>query len=73
MSGNSIIQHILAPLGTHGVADTPANNLAAENINKGCHTHKASSHRDVGNIRTPNLVRTGDIQAIQQVGLDKDF
>lgn len=73
MSGNSILQHILAPLGTHGVADTTANNLAAENIYYGCHIHKASSHRDVGNICTPNLVGTGDIQVIQQVGLDKDF
>ena len=33
--------------------------------------HEATGHRDVGNIHGPDLVRTRDLYAAQQIGIDR--
>ena len=53
------------------IYDTFNNDLAAIHVNDGCHIHKAFLHRDVGNVRTPDLIAMGDVQALQQVGLNE--
>ena len=68
---NCILQHVLTSLCTHGVTNTPTDDLAAIHVNDGCHIHKAFLHRDIGNIRTPDLIAMGDVQALQQVRLNE--
>lgn len=71
MGGNSLIQNVPAPLGTHRASVTPTDNLAAVNVNYRRHIHITPLHPDVGDIRTPDLVSMSNLNLFQHEGLDK--
>lgn len=49
------------------IVKPPAHDAAAVDINDGIQVHKAMFHSDIGYIRTPHVVRMGNVQLSQQV------
>lgn len=52
------------------VGDSPAEYLAAEPIHHGHQIDEAAPHRNVGDVRRPDLIRPVDAQVPQQIRID---
>jgi len=68
---NGIMQHVQTPLLGHAITNAPADDLPAVHVDKCYHIHKAFCHGDVGNVHTPNLIGSLDLQSSEQVRSDE--
>jgi hypothetical protein len=64
------IQRRQAEAGLHGVGEFPAEHEAAEPVHYRDQVQKATAHRNVSNIGTPDVVGPEDFYAAQQVRVD---
>ena len=64
---NGFLQDFPAPGGGQRVADAPSDDFTAVYIHDCSQIHKAVTHRDVGDIRTTDLIRAGYCQTFQQI------
>ena len=62
-----LLSDFRAPFRLHRVAQAPAHDATAEHVNDGCEVHKTVTHRDVGDVHLPHLIRTDDVEPAQQI------
>lgn len=62
-----MVEHAHAEVRFHRHRHVPGRDLAAMSVNDRGQVHEAACHRDAGQVHRPDLVRTLDRQAAQQV------
>lgn len=67
VSGNCVLNHLNAACRVKSVVEAPAHDEPAINIYYGYQIHEAPTHRNIGDIRAPHLVRVVYYQAPEQV------
>ena len=70
VAGNRLFKRCDAEVGIHRVRQPPGQHLATEPVHDGDEVKEAAPHRDIGHIRTPDLIRPLDRQMPQQVRID---
>ena len=70
MPGERLLQRLDAERRLHGDRHPPGQNPAAEPVDHGGEIDETACHGDVGDIHGPDLVRTVDAHAPEQVGVD---
>lgn len=68
VQGYGLLEPAHHPFGFQAVRDAPVQDVAAVEVDKGHHVHKAVAHGQVAHVQRPHLVGPGDLQITQQVG-----
>ena len=66
---NGLVQRFDAEVGLQGVRDPPGQNLSSVPVHDRHQIEEPSAHRQIGDVRTPDLVRAIHPQTSQQVGI----
>src|SRR4249919_2421764 len=69
MEFQSLLQRLDAEAAIDRIRQTPSQNRAAGPINNRHEIQKSPRHRDVGYVSRPHMVRLGNRQSAQQVGV----
>jgi hypothetical protein len=69
VSCQSLLQRFDAKPAVDGVRQPPSQNRPAGSIDDRHEIQKAVRHRDIGDVGSPHVVRLGERQAPQQVGI----
>ena len=65
-----LLQGLDAGVGLHGGRKPPGEHRAGRPVHDGDQIAKASGHGDIGHVRTPDLIGSGDGQTPQKIGID---
>ena len=68
MPGQRLIERVQAEINLHADRHPPGKNPPAEPVHHRREVDKAASHRNIGDIHRPHLVRPLDRYATQQIG-----
>ena len=66
----SIFEDLDTEVCLKGVGEPPGEHAATVPVEDGHQVQKSPFHRDIRDVRRPDLVRPGDIHAAEQVGID---
>ncbi|CDH44835.1 hypothetical protein BN874_1920002 [Candidatus Contendobacter odensis Run_B_J11] len=69
-TGQSLFQSRQAKVGLQGVGQRPAQDLATVPVHDRHQVQKALAHRDVGDVRAPDLIGLGHGQITQEIRID---
>lgn len=61
MGPDRLLKYFFTPLGRKGIADAPAYDFAAVDIDDSGQVHKAMLHGDISDISAPYLIGMGDL------------
>ena len=70
-TGDRLLYGFQAEVGGQRIGQPPRQHPPTCPIQDGEQIHDAAPHRDVGDVRCPDLIRTRDLQMAQQIGIDR--
>ena len=69
-NGKRVLDRFDAESGFHRDRQLAPQNLSAEPVHDGSEIDEAASHRNIGYVRCSSLVRSGDEQFTEKIGID---